>query len=249
MFNANDDPAAQNNAIQNYIEQGVDGIMVVAIDTEGIQPAIEEAEEADIPVTAIDAVVDNPAVDTQVGVDNAEAGAQMGDYFNDWASDEGLDPARMGIVSALNSTIQIEREDSFEDTVEEAGHEIVQVVDGQNQQEEAQRAAEDLFTANPDMDAVYSTGEPSLIGTVAAANSQGAQDTTQFGWDLSEQAIEGIDDGFVEAVVQQDPRTEGEEAVGATMGHIDGEEVEETIDVPITIVNEENVDDYRELFE
>lgn len=249
VFNANDDPAAQNNAIQNYIEQGVDGIMVVSIDTEGIQPAIEDAEEAGIPVVAIDAIVDNPAVDAQIGVDNSDAAAQMGEYFNEWASDQGIESAQLGIVSALNSTIQIEREDAFEETVKEAGHEIVQVVDGQNQQEQAQQAAENLFTANPNMDAVYSTGEPALIGTVAAARSQDAQSVTQFGWDLSAQAIRGIDDGFVEAVVQQNPRAEGETAVEFSMDLINGNEVPDTENIPIAIVTDENVDEYRELFE
>lgn len=249
VFNANDDPAAQNNAIQNYIEQGVDGIMVVSIDTEGIQPAIEDAEEAGIPVVAIDAIVDNPAVDAQIGVDNSDAAAQMGEYFNEWASDQGIESAQLGIVSALNSTIQIEREDAFEETVKEAGHEIVQVVDGQNQQEQAQQAAENLFTANPNMDAVYSTGEPALIGTVAAARSQDAQSVTQFGWDLSAQAIRGIDDGFVEAVVQQNPRAEGETAVEFSMDLINGNEVPDTENIPIAIVTDENVDQYRELFE
>lgn len=250
VFNANDDPAAQNNAIQNYIEQDIDGLMVVAIDTEGIQPALEDAAEANISVVAIDAIVDSPAVDVQVGVDNAEAGAEMGEFFNEWATDEGLDSTRIGIVGALNSTIQIERQDSFEEVVQGAGHEIIQVVDGQNQQEQAQEAAENLFTANPDMDAVYATGEPALIGSVAAARSQGVtEDTSLFGWDLSEQAIGGIDDGFVDGVVQQDPLTEGEEAVAATMSLIGGEDVQETIDVPIAIVTGENVSEYRETFE
>ncbi len=250
VFNANDDPAVQNNAIQNYIEQDIDGLMVVAIDTEGIQPALEDAAEANISVVAIDAIVDSPAVDVQVGVDNAEAGAEMGEFFNEWATDEGLDSTRIGIVGALNSTIQIERQDSFEEVVQGAGHEIIQVVDGQNQQEQAQEAAENLFTANPDMDAVYATGEPALIGSVAAARSQGVtEDTSLFGWDLSEQAIGGIDDGFVDGVVQQDPLTEGEEAVAATMSLIGGEDVQETIDVPIAIVTEENVGEYREIFE
>ena len=35
IFNANNDPAAQNNAIETYIQQGVDGLIVVAIDTNG----------------------------------------------------------------------------------------------------------------------------------------------------------------------------------------------------------------------
>lgn len=250
VFNANDDPSAQNNAIENYVQQGVDGLMVVAIDVEGIRPALEQAAEADIPVVAIDAIVDSPAVDVQVGVDNADAAEQMGVFFNEWAEREGIDSAQIGIVGALNSFIQIERQDAFEATVKDAGHEIVQVVDGKNQQEEAQRAAENLFTANPDMDAVYATGEPALIGAVAAARSQGATERTSlFGWDLSEQAIGAIDDGFLVGVVQQDPRTEGVKAVEAIMSLRDGEDVQDTIYVPITIVTDKNVDEYRELFE
>jgi ribose transport system substrate-binding protein len=250
VFNANDDPAAQNNAIENYVQQGVDGIMVVAIDVEGIRPAIEKAADKGIPVVAIDAIVDSPAVDVQVGVDNTDAARQMGDFFNDWAQREGIDSAKIGIVGALNSFIQIERQDAFEKTVKEAGHEIVQVVDGRNQQEEAQKAAENLFTANPDMDAVYATGEPAMIGAVAAARSQGMTERTSlFGWDLSEQAIGGIDDGFVIGIVQQDPRTEGVTAVESLMKLINNEEVPDTIYIPITIVTEQNVDQYRELFE
>jgi ribose transport system substrate-binding protein len=250
VFNANDDPAAQNNAIENYVQQGVDGLMVVAIDVEGIRPAIEKAADKGIPVVAIDAIVESPAVDVQVGVDNADAARQMGDFFNDWAQKEGIDSARIGIVGALNSFIQIERQDAFEETVKEAGHEIVQVVDGRNQQEEAQKAAENLFTANPDMDAVYATGEPAMIGAVAAARSQGMTERTSlFGWDLSEQAIGGIDDGFVIGIVQQDPRTEGVTAVESEMKLIDDKEVQDTIYIPITIVTEQNVDQYRELFE
>jgi len=250
VLNANDDPAAQSNAIENLVQQKVDGIMVVAIDVEGIRPALEEAADAGIPVVAIDATVDSPAVDVQVGVDNTDAAEQMGRFFNDWAQQEGIDAAQIGIVGALNSFIQIERQDAFEATVKDAGHEIVQVVDGKNQQEEAQKAAENLFTANPDMDAVYATGEPAMIGAVAAARSQGATERTSlFGWDLSEQAVGGIDDGFVVGVVQQDPRTEGIEAVESIMKLMDDKQVESPIYVPITIVTEGNVDDFRGLFE
>jgi ribose transport system substrate-binding protein len=250
VFNANNDAAAQNTAIENLIQQGVDGLIVVAIDVEGIKPAIQQAEEAGIPVVAVDAVVEDPAVDVQVGVDNEEAGRQMGDFFNQWAAENGIDSARMGLIGALNSFIQIQRQDSFTSVVESAGHEIIQVVDGQNVQETAQRAAEDLFTANPDMDTAYATGEPALIGAIAAARSQGVTDRISlFGWDLSESAIKAIDDGFLVGVVQQDPYTEGVEAVNAAMQLQAGEQPPQTIDVPITIVTQENVDEYRDLFE
>lgn len=57
IFNANNDPAAQNSAIETYIQQKVDGIAVVAIDVNGIMPAVKQAEAANIPVVAIDAIL------------------------------------------------------------------------------------------------------------------------------------------------------------------------------------------------
>ena len=53
IFNANNDPAAQNSAIETYIQDGIDGLAVVAIDVNGIMPAVEQAAAAGIPVVAI----------------------------------------------------------------------------------------------------------------------------------------------------------------------------------------------------
>ncbi|MBD3885664.1 substrate-binding domain-containing protein [Phormidium tenue FACHB-886] len=249
VFNANNDPAAQNTAIENYIEQKVNGLVVVAIDVEGIKPAIQKAADAGIPVVAVDAVVNSPAVKVQVGVDNGKAGEQIGAFVNEWAQRNNVTGAQIGVIGALNSAIQIQRQDSFTKTVEQAGHRILQVVDGQNVQETAQRAAEDLFTANPNMTVAYATGEPAMIGAVAAARSQNVTDRVAlFGWDLAQSVIQGIDDGFVAGVVQQDPYTEGVEAVNALVKLQKGETVINPIDVPIVIVTQENVEQFRAQF-
>ena len=56
------------------------------------------------------------------------------------------------------------------------------------------------------MTTIYATGEPALIGAVSAVTSQSRTgDVKVFGWDLTAQAIKGIDEGWVAAVVQQDP--------------------------------------------
>ena len=57
IFNANNVPSAQNDAIENYITQKVDGIILVAIDVNGVKPAITAAKKAGIPVVAIDAQI------------------------------------------------------------------------------------------------------------------------------------------------------------------------------------------------
>ncbi|MDB4872751.1 MAG: periplasmic binding protein/LacI transcriptional regulator [Gemmatimonadales bacterium] len=249
IFNANDDAVKQNEAIDNFVQQQFNAIIVVAIDVEGIKPAIKSAKDAGLKVVVVDSIVNSPAVDTQVGTDNDKSGRQIGSFVNDWAKKNGKPNPRIGVVGALNSFIQNVRKDSFAKTVQPAGAQIVQTVDGQNRQEAALSASENLLTSRPNMDAVYATGEPALLGTVAAMRSQKATGRLKvFGWDLTKEAISGIDEGFVAGVVQQDPRTEGYDAVKEAKSLISGGAAKKHIDVPVTIVTKANVDKYRATF-
>ncbi|MGM4985355.1 MULTISPECIES: substrate-binding domain-containing protein [Rhizobium] len=249
IFNANNDAAAQNSAIETYIQQKVDGLIVVAIDVNGIMPAVKLASDAGIPTVAIDAILPEGPQKSQIGVDNGKAGADIGAHFLDYVKKNMGGKAKVGIVGALNSYIQNVRQKGFEDAIKGDGIETVGVVDGQNIQDNALAAAENLITGNPDMTAIYATGEPALLGAIAAVQSQGKQGSIKvFGWDLTAQAIAGLDAGYVVAVVQQDPAGEGTAAVEALAKLTSGGSVQKSISVPITIVTKENVEPYRAVF-
>jgi ribose transport system substrate-binding protein len=252
IFNANNEPAAQNDAIETYIVQGVDAMIVVAIDVNGIKPAISQAVEQGIPVIAIDAQIPEGDNATFIGVDNMQAGRDIGQHFVDYVKSDMGGTATVGIVGALNSFIQNQRLDGFLEAVEasDADITVLDTVDGQNQQDIALTAAENLMTANPTMTAIYATGEPALIGAVAAVESQGVTEQVKvFGWDLTAQAVKGIDEGWVAAVVQQSPYGEGKAAVEAAMTLIGGGTVEPVVYIPIDIVTKDNVDEFRGMFE
>jgi ribose transport system substrate-binding protein len=250
IFNANNDPAAQNNAIETYIAQKVSGLIVVAIDVNGIMPAVEAAAKARIPVVAVDAILPAGPQLAQVGVDNEAAGKMIGEHFVKIVNEQMGGKAKLGSVGALNSFIQNVRQKGFDSVVATApGITNAGVVDGRNIQDNAMAAAENLMTANPDLTAIYATGEPALLGAVAAVESQGRQGSVKVvGWDLTASAIKGIDDGYVVGVVQQDPAGMGAAAVGALMTAIKGGKVPAKIAVPVTIVTKANVDPYRAVF-
>jgi ribose transport system substrate-binding protein len=251
IFNANNVPAAQNDAIENYITQKVDGIILVAIDVNGVKPAITAAKSAGIPVIAIDAQIPDGDNISFIGVDNAKAGEDIGKFFSDYVKSDMSGTAKTGIVGALNSFIQNQRLDGFKKAVTDGGQAVtfLDTVDGQNQQDIALGAAENLMTANPEMTTIYATGEPQLIGAVSAVESQGRQkDVKIFGWDLTAQAVKGIEEGWVTAVVQQDPAGEGKAAVEALVKLKKGETIEPIINVPVTIVTKENVAQFKDMF-
>ncbi|WP_192384014.1 ABC transporter substrate-binding protein [Mesorhizobium silamurunense] len=251
IFNANNVPSAQNDAIETYITQKVDGIILVAIDVNGVKPAITAAKAAGIPVVAIDAQIPNGDNVSFIGVDNTKAGEDIGKFYADYVKTEMGGKAKIGIIGALNSFIQNQRLDGFKKAVSDSGEAItfLDTVDGQNVQETALSASENLMTANPDMTTLYATGEPALLGAVSAVTSQGRTgDVKVFGWDLTKQAVQGIDDGWVVAVVQQDPAGEGKAAVEALTKLKKGEKVDPIINIPVTIVTKKNVDQYRAMF-
>src|ERR1700722_7467422 len=250
IFNANNVAAAQNSAIEDYVAQKVDGIVLIAIDVNGVKPAVTAAKKAGIPVVAIDARIPDGDNAAFIGVDNKGAGEQIGKYFADYAKNKMGGSAKVGIVGALNSFIQNQRLDGFKAAAQtDSGVKFLDTVDGQNIQDVALTAAENLMTANPDMNALYATGEPALVGAISAVTSQQRTDKVKvFGWDLTAQAIKGIDEGWIVAVVQQDPFQEGVAGVETVLKIKKGEKVNPSIDIPVTIVTKENVDKFRSLF-
>lgn len=243
IANANNDSAKQNSDIEAFVSQGVTGIIVVAIDNNGVLPAVKAARDKGIKVVAVDTALKEGAVNTTVGVDNLKAGAQIGQ----WVVDNKLAAnTSYGVVDAKNSFIQNQREDGFVKAVNAAGAKYTQSVSGDNVQEKAATAAQNLLTAQAKLNFVYTTGEPATVGAVAAL--KGNAQTKIIGWDLTKEVIAGLDSGLVTAVVQQDPKQEGVEAVGELKSLIGGGTAKGFIDVPITIVTKANVEPYRKIF-
>lgn len=248
--NPNNDPVKQNNEIENLVNQKVDAIIVDSIDTKGVIPAMKEAANAHIPVISIDAIVKSDAVSTQIGVDNAESSKELGQYVNKYIKDNMKEPAKLGVVGALNSFIQVMRQNAFLDTVKQTPSlKVVNIVDGKNVQQTAMTSAENLMTGHPEMNVAFASGEPALIGLASAVKSQHEEKKLSvFGWDLSKQAIQGIEEGWVKAVIQQHPEKFGSEGVKAAVKLAKKQKVAKTINAPVTIVTKDNVDQFKHLF-
>lgn len=240
----------QVSSIEDLVQEGANAIIVNPVDATGVIPAIQDAVKAGVPIIAIDQKIEIPPASIFIGVDNYAAGKEIGEFLVKYVKDNMGGKAKVGIVGALNSYIQNLRMAGFLEAVkDEIGIQVVQVVDGQNVLEVAMSAAENLVSANPDLDFLYTTGEPQTVGSVAAIESAGKTDTIKIvGWDLQKQVISGIDKGFVIGIVQQDPYQEGYQGVVNALKVLKGEKIPEQIIIPIKIVTKDNVDQFRTLF-
>ena len=64
------DLQAQIDAIENFCAQKVDAIILTCVDGEGIIPALDTCEEADIPVITVDYKPSGGKYETYIGSDN-----------------------------------------------------------------------------------------------------------------------------------------------------------------------------------
>ena len=246
VANADNDAAKQSSDIERLVTQGVDGIIADPIDVNGTNPAIDAAREQGVKIISVDTNIGKEHYDSFVGVDNGAAAKQFGTYM----LKHGFSPStKYGVVDARNSEIQNLREDKFKAVVNKAGAHFTQAVSGENQNEKAATAAENLLTSQQGLDFVYTTGTPATLGATSALTGRSGKQPKVVGWDLSKEIIKGIDDGIVQAIVQQDSRGEGVESVKEMKRLIDGQKPKGQILIPITIVTKANVDQFRHLYQ
>jgi ABC-type sugar transport system substrate-binding protein len=81
VANANNDPATQLSQISYFLEKGVDAVVAVPIDSEGISEAIQQARKAGIPFYCIDRAPIGCQARLSVLSDNYLAGVQSGEYL------------------------------------------------------------------------------------------------------------------------------------------------------------------------
>ena len=87
--NANGDLEEQISQIEYFIQKGVDAIVVVAIDSNGLSDAVADAHRAGIPVVAYDRLICDADVDLYISFDNEEVGRLMGEHMKEHLSEGG----------------------------------------------------------------------------------------------------------------------------------------------------------------
>lgn len=117
--NPDGDPTAQFKAVENFITQGVDVVIVDAIDPNGVQPALRAAQEAGIPVIAVDEVLDGVEVVTAgVGLSNFEVGKEIAERLLAYGEANNMLPLVIGDIHTLDAPIENARFAGFRSVVD-----------------------------------------------------------------------------------------------------------------------------------
>jgi ribose transport system substrate-binding protein len=232
----------QVSQIEDLISRDVDAIVIDAIESGAVIGAVEEASKRGIKVIAVDTYIDHPKLVSTIATPNFDSSREFGRFISGWISSKYDGKAKIGIMLA-STEVQLERRDGFMEALKSIpDSEVVATGDGRNIYERALAEAEDMFTANPDINVIYATGDPQLMGALAAAEAQGLTNIDFFGWDdIPDHFIPPVQDGRLIGFTNQLPAEKARLALRYAVKAVKGEEVPKFVASPLEIVTRHNV--------
>src|SRR5699024_6840197 len=162
------DVSLQINQIEDMISQGIDAIFLNPVDWEGIKPALQMLEDANIPIINYDTEVkDFEYVTAFIGSDNKNAGYVAGEDLVKRFPDGG----KIAVIDTPTMNSINDRIDGFFEAIEGVDFEVVAQQNGEGNLETALGIAEDILIANPDIVAIMGGNDPIALGALAAAKA------------------------------------------------------------------------------
>lgn len=236
------DVTKQIEQCQDMVNKGVDALLIDAVDVDAIQPAVEAAKAAGIPVIAIDTAIPNLKSDllTEVYSDNTKAGRIAAQELMDKIGGEG----EIAILNHPEVACVRERTDGLEEVLKNYPDvKIVADVSSHGNVVESQQAMETFIQAHPNLKGVFAINDPTAQGAIAAIKAAGL-DIKVVSIDGSQSAIDMIKDGELICSAAQDPVEIGRKATEAVRDYLEGKDVEDTIVIDTFPINGENWSTY-----
>ena len=235
----------QNEQIYKFIDQKVDGIFINPIDFEQIEPALQAAKRANIPVIIIDAPVsDESLVNCTIVSDNYDPGVQCAKDMM-----ERLDSANIVLLKHTTAKSAKERIEGFLSVIDNnEKYKVINEAECDGQLEIAMPKMQEIIEETPDIDVVMALNDPSALGALAALEKNNKNDVMVYGIDGTPEikALIGRNQMIV-GTVAQSPIKMGQIAVENMYNILNGKKkIEKNIIIPISLINKENLFKYDE---
>ena len=245
-IDANGDQSIMNDGIANLLSSGVDAILCAPADSNAVGSALEQCQQAGVPVINFDTPVpDAEMVETIIASDNYNAGYVVGKD----AAEKMDDGAKILVLHSPRASACVQRYEGFVAALEESGKEYTEVnnLDGQGATEVSMTLTADALVADPDLQVIFAVNDPSAMGAINAiqqATVELTNDIMVYGVDGNPDAKKLIESGEMEGTGSQSPETLGYDSMMAAFDVLEGKEIDKEIVVDTFLITAENVDEF-----
>ncbi len=213
----------QISDVEDLIQKKVDVLLINPTDSAGIATVVKRANQAGIPVFAIDRGIDvstGARVVAQIASDNVFGGRLQARFVANALKGKGNVVELEGIPGA---SAAIDRKAGFEDELAKVapGIKILASQEAGFDQARGLQVMQNIIQSNPGkIDAVIAANDSMALGAIKAIQQAGAKrpDGSRIlvvGFDAIDQALKQIRKGTMDATIAQQPALMGQLGVGA----------------------------------
>ncbi|MFE5409363.1 ABC transporter substrate-binding protein [Microbacterium sp. NPDC056569] len=234
IFNAADnDTAAQIAAVRDFINQGVDAIVIAPIVEDGWDDVLQEAADAGIPVVLEDRTVSasDDLYASWVGLDFKKEGVMAGE----WAAETfGDTPTKMVVLEGTTGSAPAnDRAEGFDGAIEGTAIEKIDSQTGDFTRDGGKTVMEGFLQKYgvDGIDLVYAHNDDMALGAIEAIEAAGAEpgvDIQIVSIDAVKDGMQALVDGKINFIVECNPLL-GELAAGLVTDVLAGEDVEKEV--------------------
>jgi ABC-type sugar transport system substrate-binding protein len=234
IFNAADnDTAAQIAAVRDFINQGVDAIVIAPIVEDGWDDVLQEAADAGIPVILEDRTVSasDDLYASWVGLDFKKEGVMAGE----WAAETfGDTPTKMVVLEGTTGSAPAnDRAAGFDEAVEGTAIEKIDSQTGDFTRDGGKTVMEGFLQKYgvDGIDLVYAHNDDMALGAIEAIEAAGAEpgvDIQIVSIDAVKDGMQALVDGKINYIVECNPLL-GELAAGLVTDVLAGNDVEKQV--------------------
>ena len=244
VADAGDDAAKQTSDIEDLVASGISVLIVNPVDSDAVTGAVEAAKAKGVKVIAVDRAVNGVDIECQIASDNV-LGAELATQYIVDTLGEGAVVAELEGVTGASAAI--DRSTGFHN-IADAKLDVVARQTANFARAEGMSVMENMLQANPDIQAVFAANDEMALGAMEAISGAG-KDIMVMGFDATDDAIASIKAGQMAGTIAQQPALIGSTAVSNALKLINGETIEKSIPVEVTLVTIDNVETFAELEE
>ena len=235
------DASRQIEIVESMINRRMAGIVLAPVDRKALVAVVERAAKAGIPVSIFDSAIDTPNILSYVATNNEEGGRMAARRLAEILGGKGK-VAVIGFVPGSGATM--EREHGFQDEIRRRHPEmdVVGLQFGMADRAKAMAVTENVLAAHPDLAGLFADNESSTSGAVQALKARGARQVKMVAFDASEPIVADVRDGWIDALVVQNPFKMGYESTKAIGRKLRGETPPRTLDSGAALVTRGDLD-------
>ncbi|HHW00901.1 MAG TPA: sugar ABC transporter substrate-binding protein [Clostridiaceae bacterium] len=246
IHDAKSDVAAQVAAVENFVAQRVDAIIISPLDVIAMEPIIANAIDAGIPVINLNQEIKGRSA--HVGMSEYEFGFTGGKIAGQWIKDNLTEPAKVAVLGYPSLAPLVERANGLKEGMLALAPDA-EIVNEQTAgtPDQGMAVAETILQANPDVNVLICINDGGALGAYEAfvAAGKDKEKVCIVGLDATEEALRKIKEGGIYVgTVDIDGYGTGRLGVETTLKVLESGPIEEMVEIKCIPVTKDNIDDY-----